>query len=236
MLDVTASLLRKGRAFVEREYRRIVPSVSVAERLAKLPLPDDVIFVQIGSNDGEHGDPLHQLARERGWSGILVEPVPFVFERLQANCAGWTRFRAVNVAIAQAPGEMSFYYLDKAAGPALDLPIWYDQLGSFDRGHIIKELGEKVAPFIRSEPVNCITLTRLFEDNGITRLDLLHIDTEGYDFKILSQMNFTTLRPKVVIYESKHLAADERKAAQKLMRDNGYTIAHVEGDCFCTSG
>ena len=43
-----------------------------------------VVFVQIGSNDGVTSDPLQYFVDRYAWSGILVEPVPHVFERLHA--------------------------------------------------------------------------------------------------------------------------------------------------------
>lgn len=43
-----------------------------------------VFFVQIGSNDGITGDPIHNLIVENSnYSGILIEPVDFCFNRLQ---------------------------------------------------------------------------------------------------------------------------------------------------------
>ena len=43
----------------------------------------DVFFVQVGANDGDLLDPLREEIGFRKWSGIMVEPVPYVFERLQ---------------------------------------------------------------------------------------------------------------------------------------------------------
>jgi hypothetical protein len=40
-------------------------------------------FVQIGANDGMGDDPVRRHVFEDGWVGVLVEPLPDVFERLQ---------------------------------------------------------------------------------------------------------------------------------------------------------
>lgn len=34
------------------------------------------------------------------------------------------------------------------------LPVWYDQLGSFDRQHIVKHLDGRLEPFIVTSNVN----------------------------------------------------------------------------------
>src|SRR5207245_6466419 len=44
--------------------------------------------VQIGSNDGVANDPINESLRARRWSGVLVEPIPYLFERLRANYEG----------------------------------------------------------------------------------------------------------------------------------------------------
>jgi hypothetical protein len=44
------------------------------------------MFLQIGAYDGLAGDPLRPIvAEDERWYGILVEPQPQAFERLQRN-------------------------------------------------------------------------------------------------------------------------------------------------------
>ena len=47
----------------------------------------NVFFIQVGSNDATHNDPLRRFILERGWRGLMIEPVPHVFERLKRNYA-----------------------------------------------------------------------------------------------------------------------------------------------------
>src|SRR6185503_21133022 len=42
----------------------------------------DAFFIQVGSNDASFGDPLHPFLDIAQWSGIMIEPVPAIFERL----------------------------------------------------------------------------------------------------------------------------------------------------------
>ena len=48
----------------------------------------DPFFIEIGSNDGDQHDHLRPFILERGWSGIMVEPVDYVFRRLAAELRG----------------------------------------------------------------------------------------------------------------------------------------------------
>lgn len=70
--------------------------------LAEVP---DAFVVQVGANDGAQGDPLHALFdRHPGWSGLLIEPVSLVFERLRQNYHNDDRFIFARVAIAADVG------------------------------------------------------------------------------------------------------------------------------------
>jgi hypothetical protein len=48
----------------------------------------NLFFLQIGANDGVFCDPLHDLVLRHNLSGLLVEPLRNLFERLRANYAG----------------------------------------------------------------------------------------------------------------------------------------------------
>ncbi len=178
-----------------------------------LPEPDAQI-VQIGSNDGRTDDPIHKLLLERkGWKALFVEPVPYLFERLTRSHAPDARFRYENAAINDG-SSAHFHWVDESARQQLpDLPEWYDQLGSFDRQHILKHLDGILEPHIVSKEVNGITLGDLFVKHGIVKLDLLHIDTEGYDYKVLSQLDLSRHQPSVILFEHKHLPLHERAAS-----------------------
>ena len=58
-------------------------------------------FVEIGSNDGEQHDHLRPFILSRPWRGIMVEPVPYVFERLRRNYESQGRIELENVAVAE---------------------------------------------------------------------------------------------------------------------------------------
>jgi len=174
----------------------------------KLRQQQQLYFVQIGSNDGLQGDPLnHHISNHSDtWQGVLVEPVKFLFERLKKTYEHQNGLAFENSLISDKRERVSFYYVDSKAETVFsDLPYWYDQLGSFDSKHIVKHLGNRILPYIREEHFNSITLQDLFLKYSINKLDLLHIDTEGHDYRILKQLKLSQACPTLILIEYKHL-------------------------------
>ena len=180
---------------------------------------ENAYLVQIGSNDGKTGDPLYPLLQKnKHWKALFVEPVPYSFEKLKSNYPNQDRFRFENAAINDGT-RLTFYWVDPNAKNVLpDLPYWYDQLGSFDKQNIVKHLDGVLEPFIRSRELEGFTLQQLFDHNKIEQVDILHIDTEGYDWKILSQLNFDKYEPKFILFEYQHLTASELKSAFNFLK------------------
>src|SRR5438094_5650 len=72
-----------------------------------------------------------------------------------------------------------------------------------------------------------------YQDIFVLKIDLLNIDCEGFDYVILRQFDFTTLRPRIVLFEQKHLTAQDRQAAKIMMERAGYKVEEMETDVFC---
>ena len=166
--------------------------------------------------------------------GVLIEPVPELFERLRATYAGKDGLTFVNAAVAEADGRRDLYWVP----PAPDDPEWSDQLGSFSRdvvlGHAdeVRDLADRVV----TVSVACRTLASLVAEHGLSDIDLLHIDAEGYDLAILRTIDFAARwAPRCVLYEQKHLGAD-RTAARDLLRAAGYSVIDLGSDAFAFRG
>jgi FkbM family methyltransferase len=189
-------------------------------------------FVQIGSNDADHGDPLRPYVETRGWHGILVEPVPYVFDRLRARYAANDRITPVNAAIAAEDGRLPFYYVPQSDDP--DLPEWYDQIGSFVRENVLHpyhaENIPRLAERIVCEEVPCLTFDSLLRLHPVPRLDIVHVDAEGYDDQILPQIDLAALRPVVLLYEHQHLSEPRRAAVLERLHGGGYDVLDLGPD------
>ncbi|MDZ4804312.1 MAG: FkbM family methyltransferase [Candidatus Eisenbacteria bacterium] len=193
----------------------------------------DIFFVEIGANDGVAGDVLHPLIMAHPeWRGLFVEPIRHLFEGLRRNYRSAPRFQFANVAISEQRGTALIYFLPAAVIGARGrgIPAWAQGLGSFDRGHILRELGPEVEPLIQTQEAESIPLGELLDRHGVRRIDLLQIDVEGFDYQVLRQVDFSRYTPAVVRFEHKHLSPDDQTRAWDLLKAAGYQLEIEETD------
>jgi FkbM family methyltransferase len=196
----------------------------------------EAFFVEVGSNDGEQHDHLRPFIRSLPWSGIMVEPVPYVFERLQANYGDLDRVVLENVAIADRDGLLPFYHLAEApASEREEMPRWYDGIGSFSKQVVLDHAGH--IPDIESRlvqrDVRTVTLGSLCRAQGVDRIDLLLIDTEGYDYELIKSIDLAEQHPRLIIYEHFHLSPGDRAECRRLLERHGYETMEEGFDTWC---
>lgn len=217
-----AERLHVARAHV-RPRRPERPVELVVHELA-LAVPD-ATFVQVGAHDGTQLDPLREAILGSRWRGIMIEPVPYVFERLAARYRANRRIALENVAVADEDGSRPFHFLAEAAAGD-GVWKWYDALGSFKREVVLSHGGlvADIEDRLVTVEVPCATFTTICERNGFDRLDLVQIDTEGYDREVLELIDLDRFEPCLVIYEHLHLDDVDRAAARGRLTDHGFSL------------
>ena len=187
-------------------------------------------FVQIGSNDGKTNDPLFPyVSKGTHWKGTLVEPIPYLFERLRQNYAGREDLFFEQVAISEAPEPSTFYFVEPKAASILKLGPHFDQFNSFNKAHIIRFLGTKIEPYISETRIRPLTLDSLIRKYDLSDLDLLHVDVEGHDYQVIAQLDLKSLQPRFILCEYMHLSAlDALRLSRKLQ--NHYELYRTHRD------
>ena len=226
-----------------RSARRTIQTRRVESRLAGPKLlrafahaHPTAFFVEVGANDGDQHDHLRPFLDAGDWRGIMVEPVPYVFARLQANYGDRPGITLENAAIADRDGELPFYHLAQAEDPtAAGLPRWYDGIGSFSREAVVNHAG--LLPGLEDRlvcvGVPCLTFSSLCAKHGVDRVDLLIVDTEGYDDQILHSLDWDVHRPRMVVYEHYHLSPADRAGVRELLSAHGYGLLEEGFDTWC---
>ena len=186
-------------------------------------------IVQIGANDGVRFDDLNEFINRYKVKSLLVEPIKDNFEQLKNKYNNSDFVNLENSAIS-IDNQISFLY--KVDNQYLSL---YDDhiigITSFDKKHLLKH-GVKNNHIIK-ETVNSITINELLKKYSIDKLDLLYIDTEGYDGKIVIDFLSKTDLDSIIIFEFIHIDNSIfEKLLLKLQKLN-YKVFSINENVIC---
>jgi FkbM family methyltransferase len=225
-------LVKMGRAvqlFFDNIIWRPKATIDVNQLLISSKNKQPFYFIQIGANDGITGDKLHRYIETYKWEGILVEPVPYIFERLKQNYIHNSNLIFENSAIGEVNGNLPFYSIsemnsDGVRHSEILSGHGLDQLGSFDRKTIFKHAGmiPNFESFVQEIMVPTITLSDLFKKHSVKQIDLLQVDTEGYDYEILNNASFDDVMPEILIFEHQHMSRKQYKSLISKFKKNGF--------------
>ncbi len=190
-------------------------------------------FIQVGSNDGISGDPLYKYIKAYDWYGVLVEPVPFLFERLKKNYEGAEdKLRFLNIAVsADDDTYKTLYCVDEQYRD--NLPSWYFQLASFKKEVLFHHDIDNLDTYIKSIRVPALLMQKVIDEYMNGNIDLLHIDTEGYDFEILKNLDFKKTIPQIILVEYIHLNVADRIKMIGLLKSQQYKVYRCDNDLMC---
>ncbi len=176
------------------------------------------VFVEVGAN---HPRLLNQtwLLEQNGWSGVLVEPNPKLCELLRTERP---RSRVIQAAAGAVAGEV-------------------DLLLGVSDGH------STVAPVLTHSPlsgdkvrVKLRPLDDILADAGVTRVDFLSIDVEGFELEVLRGCELKKYSPRLILLEEhrrdykKHFHL--RRQGYRLVRRTGLNNWYVPETSSVTVG
>lgn len=179
------------------------------------------VFVDIGAHDGVSFSNTCYLERVRGWTGLAVEPIPEIYQKLRAN----RRCRTVNGCVADKPGRVQFQAITGYAQMLSGIVDQYDprHLERIERDMEAHGGGER-----RLLEVECYPLGPLLDEHGLTRVDYLTIDAEGAELAILRSVDWGRHQIAVIGVENNY---DDHRIPEYL-RSVGYRLDSIVGDQF----
>jgi tetratricopeptide (TPR) repeat protein len=84
------------------------------------------------------------------------------------------------------------------------------------------DLFDLYSQYIIQDDVNCITLEHLFKRYTVSKIDILQIDTEGYDYIIFKQFDFQKFQPYFIKIEVGNLQRYEFDEICSILEQNNY--------------
>lgn len=177
------------------------------------------VFFDIGAHDGISYSNTYYFEKELGWTGVCVEPQDDNFHALAKN----RKCTCVHGGIFDTAGELEFIKVHGPSEMLSGLALTYDPR------HLARAHAEVVQLGGSIEIVNIKTFR--FNDvcaqNSITHIDLLSIDTEGSEEKIIQSIDFQTIDISVIAVENNY----RENTIRLFLETKGYSlICTVAGD------
>ncbi len=202
-------------------------SLVVRDWQQQRPGNKDFTFVQIGAHDGSTLDPIHHYVTKERWTGLLLEPQPRVFQRLEETYRGHDQLRLMNAAAGEFDGTMTLYAFKDHQG----LPYHASMLTSSTRRHLSRN-GHDYKGDIEELHVPVLSAETLRQSFDMAFLDLLQVDVEGADAAVVAGFIAAGVRPRIIHFES----AWKPKAHRTLLgtlEDLGYGITETGINTVC---
>lgn len=235
MKAISRWLKRQSRLATEaigyRLTRRHRPDYLIPLLYKHLRHQHEIYFVQIGANDGRHADPLHDFVKlnHRRVIGLVIEPVQQYFQDLQSTYRAYPKITPIRMAIHNTEHTMTIHRVD-ASHPKV--ARFGKGIASFDPDHHRRTGTPKEAMVAESVP--CMRLEQLLQQNPLPRVDLLQMDTEGYDAEIICGLNFDQVSPLILRFEhglqDGIMTTDRFREVAALLQEKGYLVAMEEYD------
>lgn len=218
--------------------------------LALLSAKKNIRTVVIGANDGKHNDPLYTLLTEKLsaiMEIILFEPQKSLIPVLHEHYQFYKNYRVINCAIGSGLALKLFsvrpeYWNRMQPDYAADWPIYRAPTGvtSFCRdnvAHWVRKFlrpGEAVQDVLEENDVPCHPLVEaLMMENIECNVDVIQVDTEGYDDEVLFCCEIEKTRPSVIRYEAKLLSEIRLTRLSDYLKTCGYTSRRDGVDMMC---
>lgn len=227
MIRQLKNLLRRTTLMTSFDIRRRLPAASLSPLDLVLNSYDargeQITILQVGACDGVTSDPVRHHVKRGCARAVLIEPNPLAFARLQENYAGIPNVTLIPAAIGELDGEAHLYRVKKTdeTDSEVDLTL---ELASFYREHL--ERHGKKAHEIERITVPSRTLSSLVNELGLTKIDLLQIDVEGFDAAVVRMALKMQVRPDCINFEHVHLSRTDRKPLFDLLEAHSYVLGY----------
>jgi FkbM family methyltransferase len=202
----------------------------------------EVFFLQIGAADGKRLDPIHSFVQRYRWKGILVEPLADLFALLKDTYRDRDDLIFENVAITENDETRQISRVPLKDVGREGVPEWafaastlVPEKTRFSADNSPPSLHNALNSAVVKEEIQCLSLASLIARHGVERIDILQIDAEGYDARILKQLDLSVFKPTIINMEWHWLADSEKSEISGHLKRHGYSMYECHMDMLATA-
>jgi FkbM family methyltransferase len=153
------------------------------------------VFVEAGAFDGYWQSNTYWFERFRGWSGVLVEPIPQLAAEARRERPRAQVFEFALVAPDFPEKTVRMRFGGTMSILLADSGEMEDALAHADRGAAIAE----ARAYDLDVPTS--TLSAVLDQAGVEQIDLLSLDVEGHEEEALKGLDFDRHAPEYILIE-----------------------------------
>ena len=176
-------------------------------------------YVEVGAYDGLFASNTWGLAK-RGWSGLLIEPVPELAESCRRNYAGFPKVQVVQSAVGRERGTLTLHLANQLTTANPDTRNEYATI-EWARASLT----------LNKATVEVRTLDEILSSHSVpTGFDVLVVDVEGFEAAVFDGFGLSRWMPKMIVVELADTHPDLRSTAREdavlgaLISNAGYRI------------
>ncbi len=201
VIRARAAMARLTRSSFERfgsaRYSR--PALhGIDRKLDAIIARDGGFFVEAGGADGYTQSNSYYLERFRGWRGILVEPMAEMAAEARRNRPHARVFERALVAPEDSGREIELEFGDLFTA----VRGLHGEDGEWVQGGLVLGWRDR-----RVEKVRAQSLSDLLDEAGVSEIDLLSLDVEGYEGPVLRGLDLSRHAPSWILVEMHDLDA-----------------------------
>ena len=170
-------------------------------------------YVDVGAAHPIDDSDTYALHRS-GWSGINIEPNPTFFRALQAERPDDCN---LDVALSDTEGALDWFQVGETG------------LSTCDAAEADRAAAKGYA--ITRHGVTAMTLAGVLARERPARIDLLKVDVEGFEDRVLAGNDWELWRPSLIVVEATFPESSERRpdTLTAYLEPRGYRRAHFDG-------
>jgi FkbM family methyltransferase len=155
-------------------------------------------FIEAGANDGLSQSNTAFFERYLGWRGLLIEPIPSLAAKCRVN-----RPKATIEQCALVAADYNERVVDIRYCNLMSVVNGARGSAEADQAHIESGL-QFLAPGEETYTVSvpARTLQEVMHQHGVSHVDLLSLDVEGYEAEVLRGVDFAVVTPRYILVEA----------------------------------
>ena len=181
------------------------------------------VFVDVGAHDGVSINNTLYFEKYNGWTGINIEPIKEVYDKLLLNRPSSTN---INCAVCNFDGMTDFLcnkgYTEMISGIK----------DTFDIRHLqrLQRENNQTGSTTTIIKINTKKLETIFEEHKLSHINYLSIDVEGAEFEVVKSIQFDKVFIDVIGFENNF--EDTGIHIIKYLENKNYVVIHKRLDIF----